>query len=218
MGRGDLTNEQWARLEPLLPKGKKVRPAAQVEQTPAHQRDPLADPHRGAVARCADPLRALADGVWAVSPLATRRHLAPTPHRPPGPSRRQGLDHLGCQRGFHSGQGASARRWCPQRGDRQREEPGGVDNEPQDHALGRSRGGLTTKLHLAVEGGQRPLSILVTAGQRGDSPQFAAVLHGIRVPLVGAGRPRTRPDRVLADKAYSARANARCCAAAASAR
>jgi transposase len=23
MGRGDLTNEQWARLEPLLPKGKK---------------------------------------------------------------------------------------------------------------------------------------------------------------------------------------------------
>src|SRR5919108_442229 len=24
MGRGDLTNEQWARLEPLLPKGKKA--------------------------------------------------------------------------------------------------------------------------------------------------------------------------------------------------
>jgi transposase len=73
--------------------------------------------------------------------------------------------------------------------------------------LGRSRGGLTTKLHLAVEGGQRPLSIVVTAGQCGDSPQFAAVLGGIRVPRVGAGRPRTRPDRVLADKAYSARAN-----------
>jgi transposase len=60
---------------------------------------------------------------------------------------------------------------------------------------------------LAVEGGQRPLSIVVTAGQRGDSPQFAAVLHGIRGPRLGRGRPRTRPDRVLADKAYSARAN-----------
>ena len=82
-----------------------------------------------------------------------------------------------------------------------------MDNEPQDHALGRSRGGLTTKLHLAVEAGQRPLSIVVTAGQRGDSPQFAAVLDGIRVPRCGPGRPRTRPDRVLADKAYSARAN-----------
>jgi transposase len=60
---------------------------------------------------------------------------------------------------------------------------------------------------LAVEGGQRPLSILVTAGQRGDSPQFAAVLGGIRVPRLAVGRPRTRPDRVLADKAYSSRAN-----------
>jgi transposase len=48
---------------------------------------------------------------------------------------------------------------------------------------------------------------VVTAGQCGDSPQFAAVLGGIRVPRVGAGRPRTRPDRVLADKAYSSKAN-----------
>jgi transposase len=48
---------------------------------------------------------------------------------------------------------------------------------------------------------------VVTAGQRGDSPQFAAVLGGIRVPRLGPGRPRTRPDRVLADKAYSSRAN-----------
>jgi transposase len=82
-----------------------------------------------------------------------------------------------------------------------------VDIEPADHALGRSRGGLTSKLHLAVEGGQRPLSIVLTAGQRGDSPQFAAVLGGIRVPRRDQGRPRTRPDRVLADKAYSSRAN-----------
>jgi len=73
--------------------------------------------------------------------------------------------------------------------------------------LGRSRGGLTSKLHLAVEQGQRPLSIVLTAGQRGDSPQFQAVVDGIRVPRLGAGRPRTRPERVLADKAYSSKAN-----------
>jgi transposase len=48
---------------------------------------------------------------------------------------------------------------------------------------------------------------VVSASQRGDSPQFAAVLGGIRVPRLGPGRPRTRPDRVLADKAYSSRAN-----------
>ncbi|GAA2678539.1 hypothetical protein Apa02nite_024120 [Actinoplanes palleronii] len=77
--------------------------------------------------------------------------------------------------------------------------------EPADHALGRSRGGLTTKLHLGCEQGQKPLSIVLTAGQRGDNPQFIAVVDGIRVPRLGGGRPRTRPDRVLADKAYTSR-------------
>jgi transposase len=49
---------------------------------------------------------------------------------------------------------------------------------------------------------------VLTAGQRGDSPQFIAVLEGIRVPRV-VGRPRVRPDRVLADKAYTSRGNRR---------
>ena len=82
-----------------------------------------------------------------------------------------------------------------------------MDDEPADHGLGRSRGGLSTKIHLACEQRQKPLAIVVTAGQRGDSPQFAAVLGRIRVPRAGSGHPRTRPDRVLADKAYGSRAN-----------
>ena len=95
------------------------------------------------------------------------------------------------------------------RGDLQAEPPGGVRTEPDDHALGRSRGGLTTKLHLGCEQGQKPLSIVLTAGQRGDNPQFIAVLQGIRVPRLGGGRPRTRPDRVLADKAYTSKGTRR---------
>ncbi|GIH44816.1 IS5 family transposase [Microbispora corallina] len=51
------------------------------------------------------------------------------------------------------------------------------------------------------------MSIVLTAGQRGDSPQFTAVIDGIRVPRLDTGRPRTRPDRVLADRAYTSRAN-----------
>jgi transposase len=51
------------------------------------------------------------------------------------------------------------------------------------------------------------MSIVVTAGQRGDSPQFEPVLEKIRVPRIGPGRPRTRPDRVRADKAYASRKN-----------
>ena len=90
----------------------------------------------------------------------------------------------------------------------QKEPPGGAGApEPGDHALGRSRGGLTSKSHLAVEQGQKPLSVIVTAGQRGDSPQFIPVLEKIRIPRPGGGRPRTRPDRVLADKAYGSAAN-----------
>jgi hypothetical protein len=89
-----------------------------------------------------------------------------------------------------------------EKGDLQKEPPGGVFVEPSDHGLGRSRGGLTSKIHLAVEQGQKPLSVVITAGQRGDSPQFEAVLEAIRVPRLGLGRPRKRPDRVRADKAY----------------
>lgn len=72
--------------------------------------------------------------------------------------------------------------------------------------LGRSRGGLTSKIHLAVERRCRPLSIILTPGQAADSPQFIPVLRKIRVrgPV---GRPRSRPDAVAGDKAYSSRAN-----------
>jgi hypothetical protein len=62
-------------------------------------------------------------------------------------------------------------------------------------------------VHLSCEQRQKPLSLLVTAGQRGDSPQFRVVLERIGVPRPGGGHPRTRPGRVLADKAYSSRAN-----------
>jgi transposase len=85
-----------------------------------------------------------------------------------------------------------------------------VTAEPADHGLGRSRGGWTTKVHLACEQGQKPLSIVITAGQRGDSPQVQAVLGAIAVPRLGPARARTRPDRVLADKACGSAANRAC--------
>lgn len=79
--------------------------------------------------------------------------------------------------------------------------------EPPDHAIGRSRGGLSTKIHQLVDGRCRPLVVLVGPGQGGDSPMFAPLMSQLRVERIGPGRPRTRPDRVLGDKAYSSRAN-----------
>ncbi|MFC7639454.1 IS5 family transposase [Streptomyces thermogriseus] len=73
-------------------------------------------------------------------------------------------------------------------------------------ALGRSRGGLTVKVHLACDGRGLPLAVVVTAGNCNDSTAFGAVLKALRVPRAGVGRPRSRPDAVIADKAYSSRA------------
>lgn len=85
----------------------------------------------------------------------------------------------------------------------EREDPGRSQTR---QALGRSGGGLTTKVHLAVDGQGLPLSIVLTPGNVNDATAFGQVLDGIRIPRADAGRPRTKPDRVLGDKAYSSRA------------
>jgi transposase len=206
--RFDLTDGQWAVLEPLLPAGKKpgrppkwakrqlidgirwrVRTGAPWRDVPECYGSWLAVyglfrrwQRAGIWARVLTGLQARADAAglitWDVSVDST---IARAHQHAAGARRRAGL---------------------------QKEPPGGAGGaESADHGLGRSRGGWTTKVHLACEQGQRPLSMLVTGGQRGDSPQFIPVLGGIWVPRLGPGRPRTRPDRVLADKAYTSAAN-----------
>ena len=73
--------------------------------------------------------------------------------------------------------------------------------------MGRSRGGLTSKIHLAADSRCRPLARVTSAGHRGDSIGFEPVLARIRIRRRGRGRPRTRPGQVLADKAYSGQRN-----------
>jgi transposase len=60
----------------------------------------------------------------------------------------------------------------------------------KDQAVGRSRGGLTTKIHVLVDALGRPLSFILTGGQAHDSTTAAALLAG-----------RTTAA-VIADKAY----------------
>src|SRR5687768_17723441 len=81
--------------------------------------------------------------------------------------------------------------------------------EPADHGLGRSRGGLSSKAHLLVDGRGRPMVVLVSPGQAGDSPALSLLLDQLRVARHGPGRPRTRPVLVRGDKAYSSRGNRR---------
>ena len=49
--------------------------------------------------------------------------------------------------------------------------------------------------------------IALTAGQSSDSPMLKVLLADLAVARPGPGRPRTRPDAVLGDKAYSSKAN-----------
>lgn len=62
----------------------------------------------------------------------------------------------------------------------------------KDQAIGRSRGGLSTKIHMAVRGLGCPVRFTLTAGQKGDAPQAAALIEGLPA------------DVVMADTAYDA--------------
>ncbi len=91
------------------------------------------------------------------------------------------MDH---DRLYH-GPGTSARRWCPKKGD-------SPDIAAAREGLGRSRGGLTTKVHAACDALGNPVRYLLTPGQRNDVTQATELLDGYEV---GA---------VLADKGYDA--------------
>jgi transposase len=60
--------------------------------------------------------------------------------------------------------------------------------------MGRSRGGLTTKIHLLTDGKGRPLRFLLTPGQSADISSAPDLIEGMRA---GA---------VIADKGYDSRA------------
>ena len=73
-----------------------------------------------------------------------------------------------------------------------------LENEPADHAIGRSRGGLTTKIHALTDALVRPVTLLLTAGQSGDNPQLGPLLD-----LHQVQGHNNRDFILLADKAYS---------------
>ncbi|MFB9849272.1 IS5 family transposase [Micromonospora andamanensis] len=207
--RHDLTDTEWAALEPVLPAGRRPgRPSTWTKRQlidGIRWRTRVGAPWRD-VPECYGSWSAAyalfrrwqRDGTWAKI-LTVLQALADAAGRITWDV---SVDSSVARAHQHAA-GARKRGICRPNG-----RAGSRSSRP-NHALGRSRGGLTTKLHVACEQGKKPLSIVLTAGHRGDSPQFAAVLDGIRVPRLGPGRPRTRPDRVLADKAYTSRANRR---------
>src|SRR3546814_7475828 len=58
------------------------------------------------------------------------------------------------------------------------------------HALGRSKGGLSTKIHAATDALGNPVRFLLTGGERNDITQIEGLLDGLQA------------RHVLADKGY----------------
>jgi len=80
----------------------------------------------------------------------------------------------------------------------------GKKSSPEAEAIGRSRGGLTTKIHLRAEGQGKPVSFLLTPGQRTEISQAEQLMQqgAVRRP---SGQLRLYPKRVVGDKGYSFR-------------
>ncbi len=72
-----------------------------------------------------------------------------------------------------------------------------------DEALGRSRGGFSTKIHLRAEGQGKPMAFVLSGGERHESKYLPPLLEIGAVERPGRGRPRLRPVRVVGDKGYS---------------
>ncbi|MEU1073509.1 MULTISPECIES: IS5 family transposase [unclassified Streptomyces] len=207
MGRGDLSDAEWSRLEPCLPKsvgrdGRWKNHRVVINGILVRQRTGI--PWRDLPARfgkwktCHDRHRRWsADGTWE-KVLRVVQTDADAEGRIDWSV--VSVDSTVCRVHQHA---AGARRRPARIPGRRRLATWHRDDE----AIGRSRGGLTTKIHLASEGGCRPLAILITPGQWGDARQMIPVLDRIRVPRPAGGHPRTRPVYVCGDKAYSSRRN-----------
>ncbi|MEU8692816.1 IS5 family transposase [Streptomyces sp. NPDC048665] len=206
MRRGDLTNGQWARLESLLPSGKKLgRPRTWSDRklidgirwrtrTGAPWRD-LPECY-GPWDRAYDLFRRWQrDGTWKrileqVQVDADARGLITWD---------VSVDSTIARAHQHAA-GARKRGICRRSHPRDRHRA----RRPRPRTLaGRAD-------HEAAPGGRAGTETTVPARNRRPAarqPQIQGVLNGIRVPRIGPGRPRTRPDKVRADRAYGSRAN-----------
>ena len=155
MARFDLSDAEWRLIEPLLP--NKPRGVARVD-------DRRVLNGIFYVLRTGSPWRDLPERYGPYTTVYNRYNGGPRPGSGCGSSRpwRQVAAVHGADRQFdHPGPPA-----------RRRRKKGGPD-----HAIGRSRGGLSTKINAVVDENGLPVRLVLTAGQASDMravPQLLA--------------------------------------------
>lgn len=165
------------RIGPLMSTDPGWRTA--VGRSPQHTRgNRIEGPHQFTVARTSS---ARSRPRQAPDQMGRRWHLGTHPCCRPGRSRCRGRHRLDNVGRLNRRPSPSARRRHVKMGASDRP-------EPADHALGRSRGSLSTKALLAADGRARPLAVPLTAGQAGDAPAFETLISRICVFRSGPGR------------------------------
>ena len=85
---------------------------------------------------------------------------------------------------------------------------GGKDDDPEeppDHALGRSRGGFSTQIHLLCDGHGHPLDFHLTPGQAHEATGLVPLLEGAEERVVdGDDEPVAWPVALAGDKGFRA--------------
>lgn len=110
--------------------------------------------------------------------------------------------------------GSASRRWqcdsCPPTCGRSKKgdlDPQSLLSESeqvqQREALGRSKGGFSTKIHLRCDRNGLPITFLLTVGERHETVVFEQLMEQGAIQHSSGGRPRIRPRRVVGDKGYS---------------
>jgi transposase len=203
MHRHELSDSQYAHLEPLLPEprhhGKAGRPwlphrtvvngVLWILRTGAPWRD-LPERYGKWNTVFAPYNRWRRDGTWARI-LSTALD---------GRDARGCIDHdRGCIDGtiVRAARCAGGARRRPRLGAGSKMPP----EEPEDHALGYSRGGFSTKIHRVCDAEGTVLGIHVTPGQRHESRAFEPTMERVYLPR-RRGRRRW-PRRLAGDKGYS---------------
>ena len=197
MRRGDLTDAQWQSLAPLLPpeRPRTGRPNEDhrrilngilwVHRTGAPWRDL---PRRyGPVGTVSSRFyRWRGGGIW-------QRGLAGLPA---AADARGAIDwdlHFVDATIVRAHQHAAGARRAPDL----------IGGQDKAEALGRSQGGFSTKLHLRAEGGGKPITVVLTGGERNEQIALEDLLDQGAIRRNGRGRPRLRPRKVAGDKGYS---------------
>jgi transposase len=153
-----FSDQQWAVIEPLLPKNQPGARRVDDRRILSGIVHVLRSGSRWE--GLPGDLRAADHDLQSLPSLVAARPVAETPGR---------------ARSCRAGRYPSSRQ-------HQRQSPSlgfGRKRGAAAQAIGRSRGGPTTKIHAVVDGQGRPLAFVLTAGQKGDSPVAPELLANL---------------------------------------